>query len=333
MRARALKIREIRPSRGIEGGRALIEGTGFDPEAVADTHVLFGESPARVLLISGSRILAEIPEGASGGTVTVETGDRKSNAYPFRLARKLSGNLNPVDNPVFDADGNLYVTFSGRRDEVVPVSIFRISPDGQMKPYLSNIPNATSMAFDSEGRLYISSRFEGTVYKAGPAADVVVFAKDLGAPTGLAFDGDNNLFVGDRGGRILRISPGGEVGVFAEAPESMVAFHLAFDAHGNLLLANPGMSSSNGVLVFDCKGKVVSAYRGFGRPQGIAADKNDNIYVCEAKAGESGVMRISADREVSTAVTGPVVVGLALDKQGNMAVASQDSVYLVPLAE
>ena len=116
--------------------------------------------------------------------------------------------MNPVDNPVFDAEGNLYVAFSGKRGETVPVSVYRIARDGEMKPYLSNIPNATSMVFDKEGNLFISSRFEGTVYKATPQADITLYAKDLGTPTGLAFDEEGFLYVGDRAGKILKVSAG-----------------------------------------------------------------------------------------------------------------------------
>src|SRR5207247_11281343 len=97
--------------------------------------------------------------------------------------------------------GNLYVNFSGKLGEIVPVSVFKISKDGAITPHLSNIANATSMAFDSAGNLFISSRFEGIVYKATPKADVTVFARDLGTPTGLAFDSHGFLFVGDRAGR------------------------------------------------------------------------------------------------------------------------------------
>ena len=70
-----------------------------------------------------------------------------------------------MDNPVFDRDGNLYVTYSGTRGQEVPVSIFKVRPNGTRETFSSGIVNATSMAIDPEGRLYVSSRFEGTVYR------------------------------------------------------------------------------------------------------------------------------------------------------------------------
>lgn len=332
MRLRAPKIKNALPGIGIAGGKILIEGTGFDPEESFDTQVMFGGVAGRVLLMSPSRILTAIPNEAKPGPITIEIKGKSSNPYPFVLGKKLADNMNPVDSPIFDAEGNLLVAFSGKRGETPPVSVFKISPDGETKPYLFNIPNATSMAFDSKGDLFVSSRFEGTIYKATPKADISVFAKDLGTPTGVAFNRDGFLFVGDRGGRILKISPEGETSVFAEVPESMVAFHLAFDLDGNLLLSNPGLSSYNHILMIDSQGKAIPLYGGFGRPQGIAVDSKGSLYICEAKAGDSAILKVLSTGEIRPLMSGPVMVGVALDKLGNIAITTPDSVYLVQLA-
>jgi sugar lactone lactonase YvrE len=331
MRVRAPKIKSVSPGSGIEGGKVLIEGTGFDPEESSSTQVMFGGVAARLLLLSTTKILTQVPEEAKPGPVTIQIKNKTSNSFDFNIGERLATDLNPVDNPIYDPQGNLYVTFSGKRGETVPVSVYRISPEGEVKPHLSNIPNATSMAMDADGNLYVSSRFEGTVYKATPQADVTLFAKELGVPTGIAFDRSGFLFVGDRGGRILKISSDGEVTVFAEIPESMVAFHLAFDNDGNLLVSNPALSSRNQILMVDKYGKVIPLYGGFGRPQGLTVDQAGNIYVCEAKAGDSAVMRISKSGEISPVITGPVMVGLALDNKGNVAIAGQNSIYRLPL--
>lgn len=329
MRTRAPKVKTVTPGIGIAGGKVAIEGSGFDPEESFETNVLFGGVAGRVLLMSSSRVMAQIPDEAKPGPITVELKGKSSNAYPFILGKKLTDNMNPVDSPVFDSEGNLLVAFSGKRGETPPVSVFKISPDGEVKPYLHNIPNATSMALDAKGDLFVSSRFEGTIYKATPKADITVFAKNLGVPTGLAFNREGFLFVGDRNGRILKISPDGEMSVFAEIPESMVAFHLSVDLEGNLLVSNPGLSSYNHILLIDAYGKAIPLYGGFGRPQGIAVDKSGNIYICEAKAGDSSVMKVQTNGDIRPLISGPVMVGVALDKLGNIAVTTQDTVYMV----
>jgi hypothetical protein len=331
MRIRAPKVKNVQPGMGIAGGKVLIEGSGFDPEESFGTQVLFGGVAGRVLLMASTRVLAQIPDEAKPGPITVEMNSKGSNAYPFLLGRKLADNMNPVDSPIFDNEGNLLVAYSGKRGETPPVSVFKISPDGEVKPYLFNIPNATSMALNTTGDLFVSSRFEGTVYRATPKADVSIFAKDLGTPTGLAFNREGFLFVGDRSGRILKIAPDGQVSVFAEIPESMVAFHMAMDLEGNLLVSNPGLSSYNHILLIDSYGKVIPLYGGFGRPQGVAVDTKGSIYLCEAKAGESAIVKILSSGEIRTLISGPIMVGVAVDKLGNIAVTTSDSVYIVQL--
>jgi len=324
------KIKNVRPAAAIEGGRITIEGTGFDPEEVTSLKIAFNGLEARPLFVSKNRIVTVVPDQANRGPLTVTLNQRTSNPFEFTLGRKIAENVQPVDSPVFDTRGNLYTTFSGKRGETVPVSVFKVDPEGLMSPFLSNIPNATSLAFDARENLFISSRFEGTIYKATPKADVTIFARDLGAPTGLVFDAEGLLYVGDRSGRILRITADGQVSTFAELPESMIAFHLSFDREGNLLVANPGMSSHNSILLVDKYGKLIPLYGGFGRPQGLTVDTEGNIYVCEAKAGESAVFRITPSGEVAPYLSGPVMVGVALDRNGNIAVATQEAIYLVP---
>jgi sugar lactone lactonase YvrE len=110
-----------------------------------------------------------------------------------------------VDSPVFDAEGNLYVTFSGSRGQESPVSIFVVRPDGSREPFVTEVPNATSLAFDDEGRLHVSSRFDGSVYRIEPDGSAVQVATDLGVACGIAFGPDGALYVGDRSGTVVRV--------------------------------------------------------------------------------------------------------------------------------
>ncbi len=324
------KIKNVRPDAAIEGGRVIIEGSGFDPEEFDSLKISFNGQEARPLLVSKNRIITVVPDQTNRGPVTVTVNNKKSNPFEIVIGRKLADNMNPVDSPLFDREGNLYTTFSGKRGETVQVSVFKIEPDGTINPFLSNIPNATSLAMDEEENLYVSSRFEGTVYKATPRADVTIFAKDLGVPTGLAFDADGFLYVGDRHGRILKLDDEGNTSIFAELPESMVAYHLTFDLQNNLLVSTPSMSTHNSVMMVDRYGKVIPLYGGFGRPQGLTVDTEGSIYICEAKAGESAIYKITSSGEMTPFLTGPVMVGVAFDADGNLAVATQDAVYLVP---
>jgi hypothetical protein len=81
-----------------------------------------------------------------------------SNPHSIHVAVPVADNLHPVTNPALDREGNLYVTFSGSRGQKVPVSIFRIDTNYSVKPFLSDMMNATAIAFDREGQMYVSSR-------------------------------------------------------------------------------------------------------------------------------------------------------------------------------
>src|SRR5260221_11468358 len=83
------------------------------------------------------------------------------------------------------------------------------------------------MAMDAEGRLYVSSRFEGVVYRLADDGSAEPFATDLGIACGLAFAPDGPLFVGDRSGTIFSVDRSGKATVFASLPSSVAAFHLA----------------------------------------------------------------------------------------------------------
>ena len=75
--------------------------------------------------------------------------------------------MHQVDNPAFDREGNLYVTFSGSRGQEAPVSIYVVRRDGSREPFVVGLPNPTSMAVDPQGRLHVSSRFDGSVHLVG----------------------------------------------------------------------------------------------------------------------------------------------------------------------
>src|SRR5690606_21988992 len=117
--------------------------------------------------------------------------------------------LHQVDNPVFDRNGHLFVTYSGTRGQEAPVSVFLVTRGGTREPFVSGIVNATSMAIGPDGRLYVSSRFDGAVYRVQPDGTHEQVASDLGVACGLAFDADGVLHVGDRSGTIFRVREGG----------------------------------------------------------------------------------------------------------------------------
>ena len=183
----------------------------------------------------------------------------------------LATGLHLVDSPVFDRNGNLYVTFSGSRGQQAPISLFVVRPDGTREPFAGDVPNPTSMAFDNQGMLYVSSRFDGSVHRITPDGNVSTYATDLGVACGIAFGQDDALYVGDRSGSILRVEDG-RARLVATIPASVAAFHLAFGPDGWLYVTAPTLSARDPVYRISLDGEVQVFQEGFGRPQGLAFD-------------------------------------------------------------
>src|SRR5207253_7092110 len=149
--------------------------------------------------------------------------------------------------------------------------------------------NATSIAFDREGQMYVSSRHDGTVYRIAPNGTMSAYAEGMGVATGIAFDREQNLYVGDRSGTVFKISRDRQIFVFATLEPSVSAYHLAFGPKGDLFVTGPTTSSFDSVYKIDPHGSVSIFYRGLGRPQGLAFDVAGNMYVAASLGGKRGI--------------------------------------------
>ncbi len=321
------RVAAIHPLRAIEGGRISIEGSGFPFEESSPPGVRIGDAPARVVFASPRRLDVIVPAGLEGGRATVRVAGVPGETAFIEVAAPFATGLHQVDNPVFDREGNLYVTYSGTRGQQVPVSIFRVRPNGTRETFSSGIVNPTSMAIDPEGRLYVSSRFEGTVYRVAPDGSVEPFANDLGVACGLAFASDGTLYVGDRSGTIFRVDRAGQATTFAAVPPSVAAFHLAFGPDDTLYVTGPTLSTYDSLYQVDRSGRVVARSAKFGRPQGVAFDIHGTLHVVEALAGVSGLYSVPPTGEPQLALAGPGLVGVAFDPSGGCVVSSNDTAF------
>ncbi len=307
----APQIESIEPGCALPGGEIRIKGRGLRPRQMVRPEVRFGDVDGSVVISSERFIVARVPEGASSGNVVVASNGHRSNPREMQVAVPIAESLHPVANPAVDAEGNIYVTFSGSRGQQVPVAIFRIDTDYEMKPFVVEMMNPTGLAVGHDGSLYVSSRYDGTVYRVSKSGAISSYAEGMGVATGIAFDGEGNLHVGDRSGTIFKIGSDGQIFVFATIEPSVSAYHLAFNDDGNLYVTGPTTSSFDAVYRVDPQGHVEVFYRGLGRPQGLAFDTRGNLYVAASLYGRRGIVKITPDGQASLAVSGQNLVGLA----------------------
>src|SRR5438552_3756773 len=110
---------------------------------------------------------------------------------------------------------------------------------------------------------------EGTVYRVAPNGTMSAYAEGMGIATGIAFDREQNLYVGDRSGTVFKIARDRQTFVFATLEPSVSAYHLAFGPKGDLFITGPTTSSFDAVYRIDMHGTVSNFFRGVGRPQGL----------------------------------------------------------------
>lgn len=320
-------ISHITPRAACERGRITIHGGDFDLGGATGPDVRLGDVPAKVVSARASRLAVTVPSDLPGGPTSVHVAGIAGAAPLVEIGAVVSRGLHQVDSPVVDASGRVYVTYSGARGEQVPVSIFRIALDGTRESFVTGLVNPTSMAFGPDGTLYVSSRFEGVVYRVDGAGHYEAAVTDVGVACGVAFGPDGTMFVGDRSGTIFRVRANGQAAMMATLPSSVVAFHLAMGPDRCLYVTGPTLTSRDVVYRVHLDGQVEVAWSGFGRPQGLAFGPDGLLYVVEALAGASGVYRLAPGRDPELVASGAGLVGLAFEPSGGVIVASNETVW------
>jgi sugar lactone lactonase YvrE len=323
------RVLRVHPLAGVEGGRITILGEGLCEPGAELPSPRFEAVESRPLIASSTRIVAPIPEGAASGFIRVVWPDTVTQGPFFEVAVKLADELHPVSSPVVDRQGRIITTFSGSRGQAAPngVSVFRISPEGGAEPYVSDLVNPTGLALDPDGTLFLSCRNDGTIRRVTPEGQSETFADGMGTATGIAFDPAGTLFVGDRSGGIFVVDRLGAVRRFAKLPASVAAYHLAFGPEGDLYVTAPTLSNDDPIFRISPSGAVTHFFEHLARPQGLAFDRDGNLFVVAICRGERGIFKVTPDGKAELTVAGENLVGLTFDGRGRMIIASTNAIY------
>jgi sugar lactone lactonase YvrE len=329
------QIATVQPGAAIAGGEFQVHGSRFRSNGERRTRARLGDVDAPVVIGGNEFMIVRVPEGATVGELIVDNGQAASPPYYCNVGVAVAENLHPVVNPVVDPHGNIYTTFSGSRGQKVPVAVYRIDLNYEARPFIKDLMNATGLAVDREGMLFVSSRFDGTIYQVTPHGKMSVFAEGMGVATGLAFDEEGNLYVGDRSGTIFKIAPSlapaRQIFVFATLEPSISAYHLAVGPDQALYVTGPTTSSFDCVYRISRSGEVSAFYRGLGRPQGLAFDAQGRLHVAASVGGRKGVVRFNSSGKPELVLSGPGIVGLSFAAAQTAIIATNNSLYRVEM--
>jgi len=325
------RIDDMKPAAALPLGEVELTGSNLGPLRSGPPVVTLGGAPAHLMMSRPSRLMLQVPPLGATGMVEVHTPTAHSNSVLLQVARELNSGLHPVTSPAVSRSGMVYATISGPRGKATPVSVVRISPDGRGTPFVEGILNATGLAFNPEGDLFVTSRAEGTVYRVDAAGEFTAYAEGMGVATGAAFDRDGNLFVGDRSGTVFKINPERKIFVHATLEPSVSAYHLAVNAAGTVFVTGPTLSSNDAIWAIEPNGDTRVWYRGLGRPQGLAIAADESIYVAACLKGHHGIVRVAANGGASLVLSGNNLVGLAFSPLGTAVLATNQAVYDVDL--
>jgi sugar lactone lactonase YvrE len=256
------------------------DGAGKDA-AFADAYGLTTDAAGNIYVADGSN--NRIRKITPGGFVTTVAGE---SAFGSANGTGANALFNYPHGLVVDGDGNIFVADAGNslirkisREGVVSTIAGNGAAgfkNGVGKEAQFNFP--ADLVLDPLGNLYVSDGANHCIRKVTQDGTVSTFATGFGFPEGIEIDKAGNLYVADAGGFVIRkVTPSGVVSVLA------------------------GSESEIGYV----DGKAGEAR--FHNPEGIAIDKDGNLYVGDLNAA---IRKVTPEGIVST-IAGNGTAGFA----------------------
>ncbi len=167
---------------------------------------------------------------------------------------------------------------------------------------LAELPAATGgIEIDAQGNVYVGDmgpapdRTGTTVYKITPQGEVGVFATGFLGASGNALDAKGNFFQSNlRRHSISKVTPSGEIRTFVEGVIAPVG--IAIDEEDNLYVANCGNNTIQKVTATG-ESSLYAASELFNCPNGITLGPKGDVYVANFRDGR--VLKVLPDGSVS----------------------------------
>jgi len=219
-----------------------------------------------------------------------------------------NANLQNPQGIAIDAAGNLYiadksnhrirkVNTSGIISTIAGTGTGGFSGDGGLATS-ANLQNPFSVAVDASGNVYIADASNSRIRKVNTTGIISTYAGNgsfgfsgdgaaaiaaqLDAPTGVAIDGSNNLYIADQSNnRIRKVNVAGDISTFA----------------------------GTGVSGFSGDGGTATSAKLFN-PIGVAVDASSNVYI--ADLDNNRIRKINTLGDIST-IAGTGVAGFSGD--------------------
>nr|WP_082855846.1 hypothetical protein [Mucilaginibacter sp. L294] len=164
-----------------------------------------------------------------------------------------------------DANGNFYVTDSNNNliRKITPAGVVTTVAGNRVGAYTNGIGTATSfnkptgIAFDAAGNMYVAEAANNAIRKITKDYTVTTFAGGvdtaalkLGSPQDLKIDANNNVYITDANGRVLKVNKDRIFSVVAgkastgttDGDGNTALFNgpkgIALDAQGNIIIAD-----------------------------------------------------------------------------------------------
>ena len=164
--------------------------------------------------------------------------------FPVGEVRTLAGPIDAGSGGLeVDGDGNVYTADFGATLSQGPpgTRVWRITPGGEVSVFAEGLRGASGNTIDGEGRFFQSNIAANTVSMIAPDGTLTPHVTDgLTNPVGIVFAGEDLMVANCGGHNVLRVTPDGDVSVFASGSVFRCPNGIVLDDAGNLYTSNFG---------------------------------------------------------------------------------------------